>query len=628
MPRHSQYQDELASRTQKSITVMVAVSFFFAILILRLFFIQVIQAEKNIKLSKENQMQLKTIKSVRGSVYDRNGIVIARNRPSYSIGILPYKMNKKINLVGNLMKIRDKQGEPIFDSLQLVKRIKKAKYRRFDITSLKEDVSMDIVSIIEEHSMELPGILVNTEARREYPMGPSTFHVMGYMTEIPESKFDSLKDLGYHYGDKIGKKGVEKQYEGDLHGTDGMEYIEVDAHGRKMGSIEEMPRVNPIPGNDLYLSIDSRLQKVAADTFPDTLKGAVVAVDPRNGEVLVMYSSPSVDPNIFSLAISLRAKSWAQTAMDPNLPLNNRATSGTYPPGSTFKLLSGLAGIANGQIDAHRHMRRSCTGGYRLGNRIAHCWYLKGHGYLDLRDAVKVSCNVYFYQLGLIIGDSVINNYANQFGLGLYTGIDLPNERKGWLSGEKAYNERFKRRGWKWTQGLVMDLAIGQPQIVTPLQLTLMVGGMGNGNNVYKPHLLKEIRHSDGTVTKQIKSEVLHDLKIEDKHIDEIKLAMEDVIVGSGGTGRRARVPGIRVGGKSGSAENPHGDKTHGLFVACAPLEDPVIAITAVVENGGHGGTVAAPIAGAVLRYFFAETEEGKKLVEFYDKNKKKGGKR
>jgi penicillin-binding protein 2 len=312
--------------------------------------------------------------------------------------------------------------------------------------------------------------------------------------------------------------------------------------------------------------------------------------------------------------------------MDSNLPLNNRATSGTYPPGSTFKLVSSLAGMGCGKINPKAYMKRACTGSFRIGNRIAHCWNLKGHGRLKLREALKVSCNIYYYQLGLRVGDKIINYYAENLGLGQYTGIDLPSEKKGWLSGEEAYNKRFKKRGWKWTRGLVLDLAIGQTQLVTPLQLALMVGGLGNGDVIYTPYLLWEERSYDGIVIRQKEPHVQYSLNLDSDMKKILHQAMEDVIVAAGGTGRRARVPDVRVGGKSGSAENPHGEKTHGLFVAVAPLDKPVIAVAAVVENAGHGGTVAGPIVGDILRYFFAETEEGKKLVEKYNrKNPKKG---
>ncbi|MBD3392973.1 MAG: penicillin-binding protein 2 [Chitinivibrionales bacterium] len=616
-------EQEQHERFRKSLWLTGLVACFFIILLLRLFYIQVVQAEVNIRLSKENQMRLVILKAPRGRIFDRNGEVLARNRPSYSISVLPYQIKDDTLLVENLLKIRDAGGNAVFDSAQLEKDLTAARYRRFDLTRIKEDVSLDVVSIIEEHSMQLPGIVVRTEARREYPLGPVTFHVLGYMSEIPEEQFDSLKEIGYHYGDVIGKAGLEKQYEGDFRGTDGREYIEVNAYGKSLGLIEHMPRSDPLPGSDIYTTLDARLQAVADSAFPDSLKGAVVAIDPRNGETLVMFSSPSVDPNIFSMSASLRSKSWAEVALDPNQPLNNRATTGEYPPGSTFKPMSALAGLASGLVAPKSYMPVPCRGAYRFGSRVAHCWYSKGHGRLAVRGAIQKSCNIYFYQLGLKVGDKTINKYAEMFGMGKPTGIDLPVERSGWLSGEEAYNKRFAKRGWKWTRGIVLDLAIGQQQVLTPLQLAVMIGGMGNGEAVYRPFLNKEARNREGIVLEQRQPEVLHELEIDTATVRVIRLALEDVIK-PGGTGGRARVDGIPVGGKTGSAENPHGEKTHGLFVCCAPVDNPVIAVAAVVENAGHGGTVAAPIAGAILRYYFNNTDEGVDLVNHYLERRKR----
>lgn len=607
-------QDEQQIRHQKSYLLIGVVTFFFLILVLRLIYIQIIQAELNIRLSKENAMRLKVIVPPRGKIFDRNGEVLARNRPSYSICLLPYKLRNREQVVNSLCMIRDTQGSQVFDSTELESYINQARSRRFDVTRLKEDVSLDLVSVVEEHSMELPGVLVETESRREYTLGKSVFHVVGYMGEIPEEEFSDFREKGYHYGDLIGKSGIEREFERVFRGKCGQEYIEVNAYGKSLGPIPNIPRLDPESGNDVYLTIDSRLQKVADLVFPDTLKGAVVALDPRNGEVLLMFSSPSVDPNIFSMATSLRSKNWLSIATDPNLPLNNRAISGTYTPGSTFKLITSVAGVESGLIEPESYMPTGCKGAYRIGSRVAHCWKLSGHGSLNMIGAVQHSCNIYFYQAGLKLGDANINEYARMFGLGSITGIELAGERSGWLSGEEEYNRRFARRGWKWTRGLVLDMAIGQTQVVTPLQLALMAGGLGNSEFLYKPFLVKEERDWNGNVIARQSPEIKSRLELKQKTRDMVHEALA-AVVRPGGTGTRAAVPGITVGGKTGSAENPHGDLTHALFIACAPVKNPVISIAVVVENAGHGGSVAAPIAGDVLRYFFAETEEGKKVM-------------
>jgi penicillin-binding protein 2 len=378
------------------------------------------------------------------------------------------------------------------------------------------------------------------------------------------------------------------------------------------------PRIDPVPGNNLYLTIDARLQRKAAEAFPVSQKGAVVALDPRNGQVLVLFSNPSFDPNIFSMAGSERSKNWAKIVFDTTLPLNNRATAGTYSPGSTFKLVTTISGLEEGGFTEATHMPAPCRGAFHFGSRIAHCWELKGHGSLDLIGAVQQSCDIYFYQAGLQLGDRLINKYASLLGLGRITGIDIPGEKSGWLSGEDAYNERFRKKGWVWTKGLLLDLAIGQVQVVTPLQLALMTGGLGNSKGLYRPYLVKEERNTDGVVVRQNRPAALGaPFNFKPENVAAIHKAMVAVI-GPGGTGGLAAVPGIPVGGKSGSAQNPQGQKTHALFVACAPIDDPVIAIAVVVENAGHGGSIAAPVAGAVLRSFFTETEEGKQIAERY----------
>ncbi|NLE00383.1 MAG: penicillin-binding protein 2 [Fibrobacter sp.] len=615
MPFGTLIQDEQQERNIKSLFLMGGATVFLLVLIIRLFHLQIIQGDVNIRLSKDNAMREKAIIPPRGRILDRNGIVLARNRPSYSICVLPYKIKNRKQTIQTLCQIKDSAGVAVFDSLELDKIFRKAQLRRFEQTRIKEDVTLDIVSVIEEHSMELPGIIVETESRREYTLGPAAFHVIGYMGEIPESDFDSLKKVGYYYGDLMGKAGIEKQYESVFRGKYGREYIEVNAYGKSLGPIPNIPRIDPVPGNDLYLTIDARLQKVAEIAFPDSFKGAIVALDPRSGEVLVMYSSPSVNPNIFSMATSLRSRNWSEVATDPTLPLNNRATNGTYTPGSTFKLISALSGLETDKFDRNSLMPTPCRGGYRIGSRVAHCWKHSGHGGLNLVGAVQQSCNVYFYQVGLRLGDVVINTYARMLGLGEVTGIDLPGERAGWLSGEEAYNKRWAKRGWKWTTGLVLDLAIGQTQVVTPIQLALMVGGLGNGQTLYKPFLVKEERSTDGAVLNQRSPVVKSKLDLKERSIAVIHESLESVMR-AGGTGGRASVPGVAVGGKTGSAENPQGDLTHALLVACAPVDNPVIAISVVVENAGHGGSIAAPIAGDVLRYFFAETDEGKKVVK------------
>ncbi len=605
---------QIRGRQAKSLVIIIAIPFL--ALFARLFWLQIIQGQKFLDLSTRNRVVLETIPASRGTIYDRNGVVLARNRPSYAVTFLPYTVPKGYDLREKLLKIVDRQGIPLFDTLELDKLLEQTIYRKSKIHRLKEDISMEYVSVIREHMTELPGIDILSETRREYPLAEACNHMLGYLGAIPEDESDSMKLLGYQPGDLIGKAGIEQKYQDMLRGKDGIRYVEKNVYGRRLGVVADMPDQLPERGKNLYLTIDADLQKIAVDSFPDSIRGAVVALDPRTGEVLAMISNPTFDPNIFSLDPKKRAKEWAKVALDPARPLSNRAVNGVYPPGSTFKLVSGLSFVDHGSIASTGHMAKSCGGYYRIGNRVARCWYSGGHGYTDLADAIKVSCNVYFYQGGLLVGDKVINDYSTRFGLGVKTGIDLPYEKAGWQSGEEAYNERFKKKkGWRWTPGMVLDLAIGQQQVFTPIQLAVMVAAMGNEKYRYVPYLLKEIRAGNNAVEKQFHGVDSIPLNAKHESILQVKEGMRRVVMEPGGTGHAATVPGIVVGGKTGSAENPHGKKTHGLFVCVAPLDNPVIAIAVVAENAGHGGSVAAPVAGAMLRYYFNNTAEGRRVM-------------
>jgi penicillin-binding protein 2 len=300
-----------------------------------------------------------------------------------------------------------------------------------------------------------------------------------------------------------------------------------------------------------------------------------------------------------------RKKEWAAVALDPNLPLNNRAISGVYPPGSTFKLFTSVAGLETGSVTMDGRPFVPCTGGYRFGARFQHCWDLRGHGTFSMIDANRESCDVYFYQLGLMMGMGPINKYAGMYGLGRRSFVDLPGERRGLLVDSANFNKRNKRLGWTWTRGLILNLAIGQGELVTPLQIANSFGALAEGKHLWQPHFLKAVRDSLGKYH-FVKPQVLQTIKIKPTTQVMIDRALEEVVSAPMGTGIAARVPGIRVGGKTGSAENPQGKLTHAWFAGVAPLGSPRIAIAVVLENAGHGGSVAAPIAAKVLKHFFS----------------------
>jgi penicillin-binding protein 2 len=589
-------------------------------LIARLFYLQIIQGSYHQRLSDQNSIRLQIVHAPRGLIYDRAGVLIARNRPSYQIAILPTQLKEPKRVLANLMRFKDTLGVKIFDSSLVEWSLLRGRWKKFQPLVILEDASPEIVAMVEEHQLDLPGVVTVMDSRRSYPFGSDAAHVLGYMDEIKEDELEAIKvakgetdSLGYLKGDRIGRKGLEKAYESYFRGRDGVRYIKVNAFGKEMEVVKDMPYLKPISGNNLITTLDMDLQCLAESLLADTVRGAVVAIDPRNGEVLVMASSPRMDGNIFSLSKDKRSKEWAKLALDPAMPLNNRATVGGYEPGSTFKGIVSLAGLESGKIGVGDHMSKSCTGGYRFGNRVWHCWDLKGHGSLSLIDAFTQSCDSYYYQVGLIIGMDIINKVAGQFGFGKHTGIEIDDERSGELIDSASYSRKFKRRGWHWTRGLVLNLSIGQGQIVTPLQLANYAAGMGNGNVIYKPHFIREIRDREGETVVHYEPEILSKLNLSPLQRETILKALESVVNSPRGTGGRAKVEGVIVGGKTGSAENPHGGKTHALFVGVAPLYQPELAIAVVLENVGHGGSFAAPIAGEIFRHYFRRKMAGEK---------------
>jgi penicillin-binding protein 2 len=587
----------------------------------RLFYLQIIKGAYHQKLSEQNSMRLQVVHAPRGLIYDRNGALIARNRPSYQVALLPTRLKDPKNVLANLLRFRDTTGERLFDSSLVAWSIERGRWKKFQPLVILEDASPQVVAMVEEHQLELPGVVTVMDSRRSYPFGYNAAHVLGYMDEIKEEELEAFSarkeetgdSLPYAKGDRIGRKGLEKFYEPVFRGKDGVRYIKVNAFGKEMDVIKEMPQIRPVPGKNLITTLDMHLQCLAESLMADTVRGAVVAIDPRNGEVLVMASSPRMDGNIFSLSKERRSKEWAKLALDPAMPLNNRATVGGYEPGSTWKGVMNIAGLQSGKITVNEIMPKSCTGGYRFGNRVWRCWDPKGHGAVSMIDAFTESCDTYYYQVGLMIGMDIINKVAREFGFGDNTGIDLDDERSGMLVDSASYTKRFRRRGWTWTRGLVLNLSIGQGQIATPLQLANYAAGLGNGKYLYKPHFIKEIRDRAGNVIEKYQPEVLREIDMTEEQHQVMLKSMEAVVSSPKGTGGRARVPDVIVGGKTGSAENPHGGKTHALFIGMAPLYQPELAIAVVLENAGHGGSNAAPIAGAIFREYFKRKMAGEK---------------
>jgi penicillin-binding protein 2 len=598
---------EQQDRGLKGLVLLTATGLAFLILLVRLGWLQVMKYDENLRLSESNRIRRIVIKAERGYIYDRNGIPLVRNRPSYQIALMPYQLKTPDSVFNRLLRIRDTSGARVIDSASLAWTFQRARWQKFRPLRIIEDASDAQVAFIEERLEDFPGIITLVESRRDYPFGTMASHVFGYTGEISEKQVEEsyYVDAGYSFGDRIGQKGVEKQYELDFRGKNGVKYVEVNAYGKEIGIIPEMEHEPASPGNHLVTTLDMDLQAVAEAAFPDSIKGGLVVLNPQNGEILAMVSSPRLDPNIFSLEKRELAKEWASVALDSTQPLNNRAIMGTYPPGSVFKFITAASALEYGFITEDSKYPAPCTGGFRFGSRYQKCWSPKGHGKMNVVDALRESCDVFFYQCGLDQNMEPINEVGRRFGLGMALGVDIPGEKAGLLMDSVTYNKRFKRLNWKWSRGQILNLAIGQGELVTPLQIAAYFGAMATNTGLYRPHVMKEIRDQEGKLIRRYEPTVISKkgLKSENWHI--LLNAMEEVISAPHGTGAAARVPGIRVGGKTGSAENPQGDKTHGWFVGVAPLEHPTICVALVMENAGHGGSVAGPVAGKVLRHYF-----------------------
>ena len=607
--------DSVQTRNWNVLVFMAAVVILVLVLLVRLYSLQYTHYDENFKRSEKNRLRRVELVAERGFIYDRNGEVLVRNRPSFQIALqslhLPRKKEGRDSVFNLLLGIKDKNGVRMFDSLSLDTAFQRSRWIKNRPIHILEDASPEQVSVIEEHSSELPGVVTLTESRRDYPYGTLASHVLGYTSEISEEQLKQPAYEGYSQGDRIGQKGLEQEYDVEFRGKNGMKLVEVNAAGREVGSTRAVEGQAHVPGLHLVSTIDLKLQKVAEAAIPDSVKGALVAIDPRNGEILAMVSSPRLDPNIFSLKKRERNKGWAQVALDSLRPLTNRAISGVYPPASVFKLVTAGAGLESGILSESKYYPKSCTGGFQYGSRYQKCW--GSHGNLNVVHALRLSCDVFFYQAGLEIDMARINEFARRFGYGEQPlGIDIPGEKSGWLPDSASFNERNKRLGWRWARGLILNLSIGQGQLVTPLQQATFIGSLATNKGVYRPHFMKELRDWQGNVVKRYEPEIIRPGKMKPETHRVLLAAMDSVVNHPGGTGKRGALPGIRVGAKTGSGEWKKGEKTHAWYAAVAPLYDPQIAVAVILEAAGGGGAKAAPIVRKVMMSYFGLDEEEK----------------
>ncbi|MCW5891274.1 MAG: penicillin-binding protein 2 [bacterium] len=571
----------------------------FACIFARLWFLQVAKGAEMRIVSEQNRIRLVRVPAARGVVYDRNGEILVDNRPSFDVVFVPEDAPDRRAVLRTL-------ATQLAEPEQAVLERFKAPSKRppYEGIVLRRDLDWQGVVALETHQLELPGVTLQVGPRRFYPFGSLAAHVLGYVGEASERDLaESTSAL--RPGDIVGKANLERAWDAQLRGVPGGQQVEVDALGRRVQVLHEEPDV---PGNTLTLTLDRELQEVAENALGDRA-GAVVAIDPRDGEILVLASKPAYDPNVFARGI-LHSE-WRALTQDPLRPLNDRAVQGQYPPGSTFKVAV-AAGILERNLVSGRGGVH-CSGGVPFGNHYFRCWRRGGHGGVGIHEAIVQSCDVFFYQFGQRLGVDGIAEYARKFGLGLPTGVELENEKPGIIPDTEWKQRRFKQ---PWFAGETLSVAIGQGYVtVTPLQLAHMTATIANGGTRYRPHYVKRIEAPDGSLVREVAPEVLSEAGVAPETIAEVKSAMRDVVMAPNGTGKKARVPGIEVAGKTGTAQvvkladsnrKTRASRDHAWFIAFAPVERPEIAMAVLVEHaGGGGGANAAPIAQQVLQYYF-----------------------
>ncbi len=583
-----------------SFTFLVLLAF--SALILRLWYLQIIQYATYNDLSKNNRIRLVRVKSPRGIIYDKNMIPIATNRPAFDASLIREDISGELKDVimplSNLLKM---------DFAQLMTTVTQS-HKPFQPIILKHDLAFAEVARLEEHKMELSGMVVQVNPARSYPFGHLASHLLGYMGEISEQQ---LKHTQYHkfkLGDFIGQAGIEKIFNSVLTGVDGGKQVEVNAQGRELKVLGEL---EPEPGLDLILNLDTRLQMLAEKLFGEKT-GALVALNPQNGKVLCLVSKPSFDPNKFAIGIS--QKDWNAILSDLNDPLQNRVIQSHYPPGSVFKILMATAALEENVIDSQTSL--TCNGVFRLGRGSYDCWKRGGHGTIQIHQALVHSCNVFFYQVGNNLGIENIAFWAFKMGLGKATGIDLPDEKTGLVSTPEW---KLKAIGEKWQPGETISVSIGQGYLsTTPIQLANLVSAVANGGILYKPWIVDRIVNADGEIKRIYHPEILAKPSPAESTLQTVRRGLYGV-VNEQGTGGRARVPGLDIAGKTGTAQVvskkateetaaedvPDELKDHAWFVAFAPVDNAEIALAVMVEHGGHGGSAAAPIARELIKEFF-----------------------
>ena len=566
----------------RMLTAYLFISFVFLILLIRFAQIQLFEYKQYKKRADINSIRAAPVSAPRGMILDRNGHVLVDNFPTYILTALPNEINNN-----NFSIISSCTGK---DTLSLKSNFKRYYRGRFVPSRITKDLSFDELSCIEEHKHELMGVNYSQLAERSFPSKVGMSHVLGYVKEIDRSLLNNINtDIQYDVGDLIGWQGIEKQYEYLLKGTKGVSYSQVDAFGREVGSVKGIANIKAFPGKDLFTTIDLGLQKTMEKSM-SKYKGVILITDPLTGEILSFVSSPDFSPEIFTGNTSLHE--WRNLVNDPRKPLLNRITNGLYPPGSTFKMITAIALLEGLMIEDDEVIE--CSGIYQYGDRLFKCWKVSGHGKVNLDQAISQSCNIFFYQSVQRISMNRFINLCRNFGFGIKTGIDLPTELVGLLPTRDYMNKRYTSRGW--SRGHLLNMALGQGDLlVTPIQLSVYINKIATNGKTFVPHF---------NLNKN--PEPVSQINLKDQTWVNIQNYLFNTVNSVKGTGRAAnpQMSGLKVYGKTGTAQNPHGDD-HAWFVGYAEKGKKMVSIVLLIENGGSGGKIAAPLAGYAFKYIF-----------------------
>ncbi len=574
--------------------------FFFVLLVFRLMYLQILKGDYYLNLSKKNIVRKQRIPPLRGFIFDKNGQVLATNRPAFSLYL--YKPKKIKNLDKELLIISKFTNVPFND---LKNKVKENFFK--ENIKLVHNLDWEVISKLESLSYFLQGIYISFDPVRYYPYSKITSHVVGYVQEISKEELKKYKFL--EPGDFIGKSGIEKFFNKILIGTPGYKILKVDAKGRELSVLKT---VDSKPGDNIYLTIDVNLQKKAYELLKGK-SGTIVAMNPKNGKILCMVSTPGFDPNDFAKGIS--KEEWLELIRNKMHPLTNKAISGEYPPGSTFKVITAISALVNKVIDESTTV--FCPGFLMFKNIKFRCWKKYGHGKVNIIRAIKESCDTFFYKVGLDTGIDNIYKTAINFGLGFKTEIVLPGERGGLIPNSSWKLKRFHEQ---WYLGETPSCAIGQGfDLVTPLQMARVYATIANEGTLYKPLIVDKIVTPDGKIFKKYNPVVVRKLHYSRKIWRIIKTALYKVVNEPHGTAYSQRLKNFKYSGKTGTAqvrklgefrvkdisEIPYEQRDHAWFVAYAPSKKPKIVIAVLVEHGGHGGSGAAPLAKELIKYYF-----------------------